>query len=628
MFTRRRDDFGVPIIEADSLEELFFAFGYTQAEDHLIPMLLNFREARGCSGEVLGEEAMETDIRSKIYAIERYAEEDWRKATEEERRILKAFVCGINRFIEERERELPQWAREKVKEEDVLAFLRWSILAFGEMRTASKLPLGSNHFAIAPWRTKNGRTIVSTAIHLPWQRPFLWYEAHLKGPDLNVRGATFFGNPIITTGHNRNIAWSYTINPVNIGDIYMERLNLKGDKYLYEESWREIEEEEVEIKVKKGDRILNRRVRIRRTHHGPIIGEEGGGALAVKLSLFYTESILSFLLRVARATNLSQFKEAFKRPGFPMFNVIYGDKEGNIYYLCNALAPIRSPDYLWSQPVPGWKKETEWQGFHRFEELPQLENPPSGYLQNCNVDPTHITVEPYLRWEDFPPFLIDPAFTGRSKRLLALLESNRSISLEEAMSYSLDVLDMTAEDWKPRLIYAYNSLLHELKEGKELIASAINLLREWDNKDELDSRGSYLFGLWMEKLQARSEGEERGMLLDLKSSAEEMLRRFGRLDVRWGDVHILRRGEREYPAAGAGFPSTESLHIATGRVRDDGKVEAEGGTSFIMIVELGEEVRSWSLLPFGNSENPQSPHFSDQAPLFSQGKLKPAWEGN
>lgn len=626
MYKIVRDEFGVPLIEADDTSSLFFAFGYAQAEDHLLPMLLNFKEALGCSAEVLGEEAVETDIRSKLYGVEKMAEQDWAKASEKERGMLIAFTEGINRFIDENERKLPEWAREKIKPQAVLAFLRWSILPFAEGRTANKLFLASNQFAIAPWRTREGNTIVSMTPHLPWRRPFQWYEAHLKGPGLNIRGVTFFGNPIISMGHNENIAWSYTVNPVNVGDVYVERLSLQGDKYFYDESWREIEVEETEVKIRQGNRILNKKVRIRKTHHGPIVVEGNGNALAIKLSLFYVESIFTFLLKVATATNLSQFKDAFRRLGFYMFNVVYGDKEGNIYYLCNALAPIRSPDYDWSRPVPGWKKETEWQGFHSFEELPQLENPPCGYIQNCNVDPTHITVEPYLKWEDFPPFLIEPAFTGRTKRLLALLESNRSISIEDAVSYSFDVLDMTAEEWKPQLIYAYNQLIHDIKEGKELLASTINLLREWDNKDDLDSRGSYLFGLWMEKFSAREEKNDIGMLIDLKSSAEEILRLFGRLDVRWGDVHIIRRGAEEYSTAGAGFSSTESLHLATGTIREDGKVEAEGGTSFLMVVELGEKVRSWSVLPFGNSENPESPHYSDQARLFSEMKLKPAYE--
>ncbi|MBC7238434.1 MAG: penicillin acylase family protein, partial [Chloroflexi bacterium] len=174
-----------------------------------------------------------------------------------------------------------------------------------------------------------------------------------------------------------------------------------------------------------------------------------------------------------------------------------------------------------------------------------------------------------------------------------------------------DVLDMTAEEWKPRLISAYNVLLHEIKEGKEILACAINLLREWDNRDELESKGSYLFGLWTEKFQAIEDKNELNMLLSLKSAAEETLNRFGKLAVRWGDVHIMRRGEIEYPTAGAGFPPTESLHLATGRLENDGKVVAEGGTSYLMLVELGEKVRSWSLLPYGNSEDPESSHFSD-----------------
>lgn len=621
----KRDDFGVPIIEAENIEQLFFAFGYAQAEDHLIPMLLNFREAMGCSAEVLGGEALQIDVKSIIYGMEKIAQQDWEQASEEEKKVLRSFVEGINSFIRENEYKLPEWSRKPVEEKEILAFLRWSILQFGEATTINKLCIGSNQFAVAPHRTRNGTTIICSAPHLPWKRPYNWYEAHLKGAGFDVWGATFFGIPVVTMGHNRDIAWSYTVNPVNIGDIYEERLNLQGDKYLYEESWLDIEEEEVELKVREGGRILTERVKVRRTHHGPIIWEEKGRAFAIKLSLFNAESILRFLLRVARAQNLLQFKEAFRKPGFHMFNVLYGDRQGNIYYLFNALAPIRSPDYDWSKPVPGWTRETEWKGFHKFEELPQIENPPCGYIQNCNVDPTHITVEPYLKWDDFPPHLVEPAFTGRAKRLLSLLEANTSLSLDDAISYAFDVLDMTAEEWKPRLISAYNVLLHEIKEGKEILAYAINLLREWDNRDGLESKGSYLFGLWTEKFQAIEDKNELTMLLSLKSAAEETLNRFGKLAVRWGDVHIMRRGEIEYPTAGAGFPPTEALHLATGRLENDGKVVAEGGTSYIMLVELGEKVRSWSLLPYGNSEDPESSHFSDQAPLFSRMKLKPAF---
>jgi acyl-homoserine lactone acylase PvdQ len=625
-----RDEFGVPIIETNDLEELFFLFGYAQAEDHLLPMLLNFKEAMGRLSEVLGEEGIERDLRSRAYAMDRFAERDLRLASDEERRILRAFVDGINRFISDKENSLPEWAREGVDEKEVLAFLRWCILPFGEGRTLNKIwmSFGSNQFAISPKRTRDGSTILSIAPHLPFQRPFQWYEAHLRGAGFDVRGVSFFGIPMITMGHNRDIAWSYTVNPVNVGDVYEAKLSLSGDKYFYEGSWREIEEEEIELNFKEGNGVKKIKFKLKRTHHGPIIYEEDGKAYSIRLSLFDAESILSFLIRVAKARNLKEFKEAFRRPGFHMFNVLYGDREGNIYYLCNALAPIRSPNYDWSKPVPGWLRETEWQGFHPFEKLPQIENPPCGYLQNCNVDPTHITVEQYLRWEDFPPFLLEPAFTGRSKRLLALLEGNSAISLEDAIAYSFDVWDMTAEEWKPRLIGEYNALIHEIKEGREILAKAINLLREWDNKDDLESRGSYLFGLWAEKFSQREDKDEMGMLLELISAGEEMLRRFGRLDVKWGDFHIIKRGDREYLTAGAGFSATESLHLATGRLREDGKVEGEMGTSFLMIVEFGERVRSWSLLPFGNSENPESPHFADQAPLFSERRLKPAYEGD
>ena len=93
-----------------------------------------------------------------------------------------------------------------------------------------------------------------------------------------------------------------------------------------------------------------------------------------------------------KATNLDEFKESMSMMQLPMFNTLYADKEGNLFYIYNGLIPKRSEDYNWTNILPGDKRELIWDSYYSFDELPQVTNPESGYLQNCNSTPYLATV--------------------------------------------------------------------------------------------------------------------------------------------------------------------------------------------------------------------------------------------
>jgi len=633
-----RDRFGVPHIYGQTDLSVFYGFGYAQAEDHLIPMLMNFMEAKGRIAEILGEEYIETDYKTRLYMVPEKVKENYGKISEDTRRISESFSKGINLYISEHQETLPEWV-EPVKPEDIIGFtylvmLRWCEASASQLLEPGPIFEASNQWVVAPNRTVNGKVILSMDPHVGWSRLSYFYEAHLRSAEgLNVAGGTFFGMPVIALGHNDHIAWSETMNISDAADIYAEKVNKDRTKYLYEGEWLDIKRKEITIKVRKGDVLRKEKRTLYYTHHGPILKFKDETAYAIRLSHWDCYDTISEFYRINKSTNLDEFKQALSMLEIPTFNFIYGDIYGNIYYVCNCRCPIRSEKYDWKKPVPGWTAETEWQGFLPFDQLPQIENPPSGFLQNCNNDPSDVTVDSGIKLENYPSYVACRRVTGRTKRLLTWLHAHKKITVRDARRISMDTYNMTAEEIKPKILQAYENLRCTLSDPDGHMAQAINILREWDNFDSLKSLGSTIFAVWFhyytqiskDKTNIPAEEKDRLIMEALRRAISFLTDKFGHLEVPWGLIHKMKRGEKEYPLSGASILGTESLHVTLAEkgLSEDGEILANGGSTFMMIVELGKRtVKAWSIVPFGNSEDPASKHYADQAPIFSRNRYK------
>jgi len=669
-----RDEYGVPHVVGETEEATFFGYGYAQAQDHLEKMFLQYRDAQGRRTEVLGFEALgdgylhfipyeyrwDGDYLQRLLRTKRAVIENRDQIDPEVYRILASFARGVNAYIEEHRAQVPAWI-DSVSPEDIEALERSQYFRFYSIHEAlSKLAdaptsfpnLGSNQFAIAPAKSADGHVIHVEHTHMPWANRFQNYEAHLITPGkLDAAGISWFGSPFFLDGLNDHITWSATWNMPNISDVYEEKLNPANSlQYLYEGAWREIkvEYETFRIKGPKGMETLT--LPCYYTHHGPIVkfDKEQHRAYAVKLPNYDGVNYSTNLYRIMKARNLVEFKAVVALHLMPRWNLLYTDQE-NIYWVHNATVAQRTEGYDWHKPVPGWLKATEWGPYFPLEKYPQLLNPPSGFLQNCNNPPWMSTTNsglkpldpaPYYLFSVPKPEISQEDLNARGERLLKVLGQDKKFTLDEMKSLALDTYVVPADVIVPLLARAVQN-----KPGAESdpdVRHAVEVLKNWDRRSATDSLAQTYLYFWAQayrdqfsasklgrflayeryKIDLDSPEEQRTALAALGDAISRIRQYFHKAEVPWGEVNVVERGGT-FPMDGAGL--FDVLHPDDGPQQEDGTIHCDDGWGHLLVVEEGAPKKAWSLLPYGESEDPASPHFNDMAKLHSQRKMKPLW---
>jgi acyl-homoserine-lactone acylase len=287
-----------------------------------------------------------------------------------------------------------------------------------------------------------------------------------------------------------------------------------------------------------------------------------------------------------------------------------------------AILATRS-DQVWSRVAP-------------FDSLPQLLNPPGGYVRNENDSPHYTNLNRILP-DTFPFWVEAPRLRLRSQHGLELLHNDRVFSLEDVVEAKHSMRMLLADRVKDDLIAAVRTATTDA----DLLRAAA-LLEEWDNTVAADSRGGVLFEAWWDRYRALARGElhavewsaaepattPRGLARsDLAAQAfeaavYETARVFGGYDVAWGDVHRVRRGSVDVPVGGCGG-ALGCFRVLSFGTAADGRRVANGGDGWVLAVEFGEQPRAFSVLAYGQSPDPRSPYHADQAAMFAAGRMKP-----
>jgi acyl-homoserine lactone acylase PvdQ len=668
-----RDNFGVPHIVGDDDEAAFYGYGFAQAEDHLEEMMLQYRDAQGRRAEVQGINALgdgylqfipyeyrwdgdylQRLLRTKKCVIEHRAEID-----PDTYRMLDGFARGVNGYIAEHRNHIPSWIT-PIAAEDIEALQRSDYMRFYsihdalikiEEKTFQFPNFGSNQWAILPERSQNGHIIHVEHTHMPWANRFQNYEAHLIVPGkLDVAGISWFGSPVFLDGFNNNITWSATWNEPNISDVYIERLNPKNPlQYLYEGQWRDIRVEQETFHVKGLRGLETVTLPLYYTHHGPIVKyePERNHAYSVKLPNFEGVNYATGLYGVMKAHNLTQFKAALARQLMPRWNLLYSDTQ-NIYWVHNGNVARRAPGFDWTKPVPGWVKETEWGPYLPFEDYPQVTNPASGFLQNTNNPPWVCTRNSGLKPLAPASYYLqktpkadagEEALNTRGERLFQVLSPpNKKFTLDEMFDLSFDTYIMPAEVIVPLIKQAYQSTT-----PPPSIARALEAISRWDLRSSKDSVAYTYIHFWAvayrelfseaefarfisyhrkDLVDVSSKDEEKKARAALEAAVQRIEKRYGSADIPWGRINVVVRGET-FPLAGESLFYV--LHPDEGVEQDDGTIHCNDGWGHLLIVEESRPKRVWSLLPFGESQHPDSSHYNDQARLHSEYKPKRFW---
>ncbi|HOV75182.1 MAG TPA: acylase [Candidatus Hydrogenedentes bacterium] len=484
---------------------------------------------------------------------------------------------------------------------------------------------GSNTAAVAPSRSADGWTRLNINSHQPWTGQVAWYEAHLHSEEgMDIVGGLFPGSPIILHGHNRDLGWAHTVNQPDLTDVYVLEMNPDNpNQYRFDGQWRDLDVRYARIKCRIAGPIQwTFKREVSWSVHGPII-RRPHGVYAIRYAGMGEIRQIEQWYRMGKSRNFEEWQAAVKMRGIASFNMGYADREGNIYYLYNALFPVRQEGYDWKQYLPGDTSETLWTEFIPFEKLPQIKNPAAGFVMNCNNTPFQTTaIGENPKPEDFSPTLgIDTDMTNRAYRYLELLGSDEKISGEEFLEYKFDIAYSDKSDARKLL----DELFAMPPSDDPLVREAVDLLKTWDYRTDVDNRVTALAILTLEPIvRARMfGGTEPDRIQLLKERAAMLKEKYGRLDVPWGDINRLVRGNVDIGLSGG----PDTLHAVYGNLAD-GRLVGMAGDCYILVVEWDPDgkVHSGSVHQFGSATmRPESPHYADQAPLFAACKLKPVW---
>jgi acyl-homoserine-lactone acylase len=644
----RRDTYGIPHILAETEEAAAFAQGYATAEDHFMEMARLFLRARGEQASVYGPKYLNEDIVIHKLGIWETAQERFKELPPLMQMILDGYAGGYNLYLagQRNQKSAPDWAA-PISGVDVLAHCRAVLLLDFSLdlspwrMPADRVPgFGSNMWAIGRGRSQSGHGLLLANPHLRWGGSHTFHEIQLSVPGkLNISGATLIGFPIVTIGFNDYLGWSHTVNEHHSEAVYELKLNPRNRReYYYEGHLLPLQERPFTVRVKNADSLESKSEIALWSHFGPIIRVSGDRAYAYRSTNLNSINFLTQYNQMAKAKSWKAFRSALDMQELTMFNIGYADRQGNIFYLYNGRIPVRPDGYDWKRAVPGDDSTAEWYTIHPISDLPQLFNPASGYLQNCNDAPWYATTGASIDRTKYPDYDGDKDFGLRGQTSIQMLEATRSMTLEDVKQHKYNESLLLAIRLKPELI----ALAKQRSDENTSLAEAIAVLQQWDNKASADSRGAMLFVQWWEDYRHKTSslfktawsenrpfdtpsgiGNAEAAVAALLSASATLKDTYSRLDIAWGEVHRLRRGNLDLPAGG--MSGMGSFRAIVYRQDKDKKWVAAAGDSYVLAVELADPPVAYSVMAYSESSNPLSKHYSDQLELFARQRYKRVW---
>jgi len=659
----RRTAHGVPHILAQDMAAMGYGLAWAQLEDHGAMVVLNMVRGRGELSKIFGPDSLESDfsnVESHALAVATYS-----KLSADLRRVQEGWAAAVNRWVATHPTEyarynLPQftphdvaalWVDEQV-EPAMRRFQRAASRRRGAMEPVDRDNIGSNAWAFGPNRTTTGNTILLRNPHIGWRPDWYstYYEAQITVPGkVNFYGDFRVGFPFyFNGGFNDNLGWATTNNAPDLEEVYALRLDPAHPNHvLFDGGSVPLERKVLTVQVKRGSRMVPEQRTVWRTALGPVINRTDTEVHVLKSPGWEEYRKAEQFLAMMKARNLDEWKAAMAMRAHTESNLTYADRDGNIFYLWNAALPRRPHAPLGdTAAVPAATTDDVWTALYSLDSLPQLLNPPTGYLQNEN-DPFHFTnLESVIDSARFPtPDFPAPDMRFRSQLGVTLVTSQPTVSIDDVIRLKHSTRMLAAERLVDDLLAAARAA-----GATGNIARAVTVLEAWDKTASPDARGTVLFTEWFDRYYRESGnttaereakayarpwtstdptgtpdglGDPARAVRTLGIAAAAVQKDHGRLDPAWGDLVRVIRGDVDVPVGGcAGMYGC--FRVLSIRPTGDGRYQNGGGDGWVLVVEFTKDgPRARSIMAYGASSNPASPWFSDQAAMYARGELKP-----
>ncbi|WP_324749175.1 acylase [Sphingomonas sp. LY54] len=668
--TITRDNWGIAHIKGKSDADAVFGMVYAQAEDDFNRVETNFINAMGRLAEAEGEKAIWQDLRMKLFIQPddlkaRYARSPaWLKS------LMTAWADGLNYYLATHPEVKPRvitrfepWMAlsfsegsiggdiEKVSLSQLEAFYDKRPVALTADETGARFrePSGSNGFAIAPSNTTGGNALLLINPHTSF---FFRAEQQVTSDEgLNAYGASTWGQFFIYQGFNERTGWMHTSSGVDVVDEFLETIAEKDGRphYRYGQELRPITTSTVTVPYHTADGTMaSRSFTVYRTHRGPIVREDGGKWVSMALMHKPVEALSQSFLRT-KAKDYRSFLKVAELKANSSNNTIFADADGNIAYLHPQFIPVRDNRFDYTKPVDGSDPATDWRGLHALDEAPRLLNPGTGWIMNTNNWPYSAAGPNSPKQAAFPRYMDMFGENPRGLHAIRVLEGKKDFTLQGLIDAAYDPYLPAFARLIPILIEAWDRAPAS-DPLKAKLRDRIALLRGWDYRWSVQSEPTSLAVFWGEAMwvDAGPEAKRLGVnvydyvadrttdaqkLQALAAASDRLEQDFGSWRTPWGEINRFQRltgdivhpFDDKAPSLPVGFTSAQWGSLASfGARRQPGTKRYYGtlGNSFVAVVEFGDKVKAKAVSAGGESGDPQSPHFNDQAEIYAKGGLR------
>ena len=636
-----RDNYGVPHIYAPSDAEVAYGFAWAQAEDHFKLIQEGYLAGNGLLGKLIGLKGAGADFLTQLIQSEETVDKYYNTLDKKFIALAEAFAAGLNAYAKKYPEQILE---KKLFPLTVKKLLRYTQLQLFISNEADKLvsgivnnslswpykieedSKGSNLLAISRNRTGSDETFLAINTHQPLEGPTSWYEAHLVSKEgTNIIGAAFPGTPCILTGANEYLGWTHTVNYPDKADVFALQMHpKKKDVYLVDGKPYKLEKFKAKLTLK----FLGINIPIKKKFYKSIYGptlKNKIGVYSVRTPSTTNITAIEQWWKMNKATNFSEFYEALEMKALPGYNIGYADRNDTIFYISNGKIPIRAEGYDWRDVVPGNTLETLWDTYYDIKDLPQVVKPKSGFVYNANHSPFKSSSEadnPIAK--NFAKEMNYETYdNNRSTRLLQLLEEEERIDYKRFKRIKYD------HQLPTPLQYNYmdlNPLFDMRAADYPEVGTLLTDIQNWDRITNPTSYGAGAYASLYYQLTPfyYQLGKDRvftkeALYKALKITKDHLKTYFNAERIQLGEFQKLVRGNKELPIYGL----PDVVTAMKGQPYKDGKIKITHGESYIGLVRFTPTKTYFeSVISFGNSRRPESPHYTDQMELYSNFETK------